>query len=303
MSLKEGFVNIAPDFIVKFCAGPYVAGDSEEAAIQVANHLWQSRRVCSTIDNLGEELTTREEVEETIASYFRVLDGLKEQNYATISLKPTQLGSHESFDYCYESMSKVIEKAAEYKNFVTIDMEDRNYTDLTLSLYKKLRKKYENVGTVLQSRLFRTEKDIEELDGFQAHIRLCIGIYLEPPEIAYQDKKEMKKKLLVLLEKLVEKGHFVAIGTHDEALIYRCLELLQKKKIPPQQYEFQMLMGVPRQKIQDKLIKEGHIMRFYVPYANDWKYAVAYCKRRLVANPAMGIYVAGNWFKKLLGKK
>lgn len=303
MSLKERVVNIAPDFIVKLCAAPYVAGDNKEAAIQKADCLWQNRRVCSTLDILGEELTSKEEVEKVVASYFAVLDGLKGRDYATISLKPTQLGIHQSFDYCYHNLSKIIEKAAEYKNFVTIDMEDSNLTDATLSLYKKLRQRYENVGTVLQSRLFRTEKDIEGLDGFQAHIRLCIGIYREPPEIAYQDKKDMKRNLLKLLEKLVEKGHFAAIASHDEKLLHRCLEFLQKKEVSPKQYEFQMLVGVPREKIQDKLIKEGYTFRLYIPFAEDWKDAIAYCKRRLIANPNMGFYVAGNWCKKLLGKR
>ena len=303
MNVKERLINIAPHFIVKLCAAPYVAGDNKDAAIQMADCLWQSRQICSTLDILGEELTSKEEVEKTVASYFALLDGLKGHDYATISLKPTQLGIHISFDYCYHNLSKIIEKAAEDENFVTIDMEDSNLTDATLSLYKKLRQKYDNVGTVLQSRLFRTEKDIEELDGLQAHIRLCIGIYREPPEIAYQDKKDMKRNLLGLLEKLLEKGHFVAIATHDERLIHRCLELLVKKEFPLKQYEFQMLVGVPRERIQDKLVREGYTFRLYIPFAEDWKDAIAYCKRRLIANPNMGFYVAKNWCKKLLGKR
>jgi len=303
MSLKERVINIAPDFVVKFCAAPYVAGDNKESAIQEADCLWQSRRILSTLDILGEELTSKEEVEKVVASYFGVLNGLKGRNYATISLKPTQLGIHQSFDYCYHNISRILDKAAEYKNFATIDMEDSSFTDVTLSLFKKLRQKYENVGTVLQSRLFRTEKDIEQLDGFQAHIRLCIGIYREPPEIALQNKKDMKEKLLIYMERLFEKGHYVAIATHDERLIHRCMELLQKKEVPPEQHEFQMLAGVPRAKIQDELIQKGHTMRVYIPFAEDWKDAIAYCKRRLIANRSMGFYVARNWCKKLVGKR
>ncbi|TKJ33052.1 proline dehydrogenase, partial [bacterium (candidate division B38) B3_B38] len=151
--------------------------------------------------------------------------------------------------------------------------------------------------------LFRTEKDIEELDGFQAHIRLCIGIYRELPEIGLQNKKDMKEKLLIYMERLFEKGHFVAIATHDERLIHRCMELLQNNKVPPEQYEFQMLAGVPREKIQNELIRRGHTMRVYIPFAEDWKDAIAYCKRRLIANRSMGFYVARNWCKKLLGKR
>ncbi len=303
MSLKERVVNSAPDFIVKFCAAPYVAGDTKEAAIKEADCLWQSRRILSTLDILGEELTSRDEVEKVVASYLAILDGLKGRDYATISLKPTQLGIYQSFDYCYDNTAKILDKAAEYKNFVTIDMEDSSFTDVTLELYKKLRQKYENVGTVLQSRLFRTEKDIEGLDGFQAHIRLCIGIYREPPEVALQDKKDMKEKLLIYMERLLEKGHFVAIGTHDEKLIHRCTELLQNNKVPAEQYEFQMLAGVPREKIQDELIQKNYTMRLYIPFAEDWKDAIAYCKRRLIANPNMGFYIAQNWCKRLLSKR
>jgi len=303
MSLKEKVINASPDFLVKWIAAPYIAGDSPEAALQMADKLWKERNIYSSLDILGEETTNREEVELYVKAYSDVLDKIGNSSYTNISLKPTQLGVYNGFDYLYNNMKKILLKAAKYNNSVTIDMEDHNYTDITLRLYKELRKHYHNVDTALQSRLFRTDQDIDNLVGFQAHIRLCIGIYLEPPEIAYQKKPKMKEKLLVYMKKLFDMGHYVAIATHDEALIHKALDLIEKNNIPQNQYEFQMLIGVPKRKIQDYLVQKGIKFLLYIPYCINWKDAIAYCQRRLNANPHIGFYVAGNFFKKLLGKR
>jgi proline dehydrogenase len=303
MSLKERVINASPGFLVKWIASPYIGGYSAEEVIESADKLWKERSIHSSLDILGEDANTDEEVEFYVDAYFDLLNKINDSTYTTVSLKPTQLGSHQGNDVLYKNMEKIIKDAARKKVLVTIDMEDHNYTDLTLSLYKKLRKNYDNVWGVLQSRLFRTEKDIDNFVGFNAHIRLCIGIYLEPAEISLQKKPEMKEKLLDYAEKLFDMGHYVAFATHDEALIHKALDSINKKNIAKDRYEFQMLYGVPKSEIQDFLVKEGHKFTLYIPYCLKWQHAISYLKRRLIANPNMGLYVANNFIKKLFGKR
>jgi len=303
MSFKDAIVNLAPDFLVKVFAAPYIAGDTEQSAVAVARELWEKRGLKSTIDLLGEELTRREDVEETILSYRKVIDTLGEQEFATISLKPTQLGSHESTKVCTENIARIADQASAKGISVTVDMEDHPYTDMTLEIYKELLPRFSDLGTVLQTRLHRNSSDIKGFTGLRTRIRLCIGIYIEPPDIALQKKPEMKERLLEQGEQLLSEGHYVEFATHDEALIDRILAMTSKRSFGKEHLEFQMLLGVPRDSIQQKLISEGHVVRLYVPYATEWKHALGYSKRRLAANPRMAMYVANNLFAQMLGKR
>lgn len=298
MDIKRAIVDLAPGPIVRAFAAPYVAGRGIESGVRKADEIWQSSKLHSTVDLLGEEVFERGDVEATVALYFRMVDQLNGRNYASISLKPTQLGIHESESYCLENVRKVTDYARTHGIDVTVDMEDRHYTDVTLRLFKTLRDEFDNVGTVLQSRLYRTRADIEALHTKRCRVRICIGIYKEPKEAAYQDKPAMKEKLFEYVQLLLDKGHYPEIATHDEPLIYRCLEYLDKRGCPKNGYEVQMLLGVPRQAIQTQIVSGGIVMRIYVPFAEEWKYAVAYCKRRLAANPMMGAYVMKNLFGK-----
>lgn len=303
MSLKNFIINLAPIPLVRLFASPYVAGDSIEAAAEAARVFWDSRHVCSTIDLLGEELTSDEEVEYTVDVYNRLIDRLGPQEYATISLKPTQLGSHRGTGHCGKIIEKIVARAAQSKINVTLDMEDHTLTDLTLDVFRTIHKDYPTFGAVIQSRLFRSDDDIKSLEGLSARIRICIGIYNEPKDVAFQSKPEMKKKLLEQLEVLFKDGHYPEIATHDEALINEALNMAERMNIRKDQFEIQMLMGVPKQTFQDELIRNGLLVRLYVPFAEKWKYATAYCKRRLAANPAMAAYIIKNLLHKASGKK
>jgi proline dehydrogenase len=252
---------------------------------------------------LGEEIDNDEEVQYTLDLYKRLIGQLGKQEYATISLKPTQLGSHRSTEHCQKIIEEILIEAEKFDVKVTLDMEDHPYTDMTLDIYRGLKKDHPTFGTVLQSRLFRTNDDIKSLKGLNARIRICIGIYNEPSDIALQKKPAMKKKMLEQTEVLFQKGHYAEIATHDEALINDSLNLAEKLNIPKSQYEVQMLMGVPMQKFQDQLIKNDIKVRLYVPFAEKWSYATAYCKRRLAANPAMAFYIIKNIFKVASGKR
>jgi proline dehydrogenase len=303
MGLKKFVISLAPTPLVKLFASPYVAGDSIGAAVDAAQKLWEERRVCSTIDLLGEELESDEEVQYSANVYERLIDALGSQDYATISLKPSQLGSHRGTDNCQEVIRGIIQRAEQYNIKVTLDMEDHSFTDMTLDIFRALKKDHPTFGTVLQSRLFRTDDDIISLKGLNARIRICIGIYNEPKKIALQSKPEMKKKLLHQVELLFKEGHYPEIGTHDEAVINEAIDIAEKLNIKKDQYEVQMLMGVPRQAFQDELIQNGILVRLYVPFAEKWKYAIAYCKRRLAANPAMAAYIFKNILQKIAGRR
>jgi proline dehydrogenase len=303
MGLKKFAVSLAPTSLVKLFASPYVAGDSIGAAVDAAQKLWDERRVCSTIDLLGEELESDEEVQYSVDVYERLIDALGSQDYATISLKPTQLGSHRGTENCQKIIEGIVRRAEQYNIKVTLDMEDHSFTDMTLDIFRALKKDHPTFGTVLQSRLFRTDNDIISLKGLNARIRICIGIYNEPKEIALQSKSEMKKKLLHQVELLFKEGHYPEIGTHDEAVIKETIDIAEKLNMKKNQYEVQMLMGVPRQAFQDELIQNGILVRLYVPFAQKWKYATAYCKRRLAANPAMAAYIFKNILQKIAGRR
>ncbi len=303
MGLKKFFINLAPTPLVKLFASPYVAGDSIEAAVDTAQKLWEERRVCSTIDLLGEELESDEEVQYSVNVYERLIDALGSQDYATISLKPSQLGSHRGTEHCREVIRGIIQRAEQHNIKVTLDMEDHSFTEMTLDIFRALKKDHPTFGTVLQARLFRTDDDIISLKGLNARIRICIGIYNEPQEIALQSKPEMKKKLLQQLELLFKEGHYPEIGTHDETVINEAIDIAEKLNMKKNQYEVQMLMGVPRQAFQDELRQNSILVRLYVPFAEKWKYAIAYCKRRLAANPAMAAYILKNILQKMTGRR
>jgi proline dehydrogenase len=302
MSLKTFVINLAPSPLVKIFARPYVAGDSIQAALGAARNFWETRKLCSTIDLLGEEIETDHEVQYTVDVYGRLLNALGKQEFATISLKPTQLGSHRGTSHCQEIIGGILAKAEEFGTQVTLDMEDHSFTDMTLEIFRNLKKDFPTFGTVLQSRLFRTDDDIKNIAGLNARIRICIGIYNEPKEMALQSKPDMKRKLLEQLEVLFKEGHYPEIATHDSAVVDEALNIADRLNMRKDQYEVQMLMGVPLQTYQDSLVEKGITVRLYVPFAEKWVYATAYAKRRLAANPAMAAYIVKNLLKKTSGK-
>jgi len=303
MGLKSRLINLAPTPLVKIFAGPYVAGDSIEAAIETARTFWVDRRICSTIDLLGEEIEEDEEVQYTVGVYEKLIEKLGAQEFATLSLKPTQLGSHRGTKHCQHIIEGIVEKAEAHDIKITLDMEDHTLTDLTLDIFRAINPRHPTFGTVLQSRLFRTDEDIKSLSGLNARIRICIGIYNEPKEIALTNKPDMKVKLLEQLKILFQEGHYPEIASHDKAVIHEALNTAEQLNMKKDRYEVQMLMGVPMAEFQDDLIREGICVRLYVPFAEKWKYASAYCKRRLDANPAMAAYILKNILYKTAGRR
>jgi proline dehydrogenase len=299
--LKSFIIDLMPSFLVRLFARPYVSGDSVEKGIAKTDELYM-QGVYSTLDLLGEAVDTRELVEINIETYTNLIEQVGTRDYVTVSLKPTSLGLHESVDYCLESLRRVLTVAQHHKVPVTIDMEDHPFTDVTLDLYTTLIKEDPTLGTVLQSRLFRTEKDIEDLSTVGGRIRMCIGIYNEPEEIALQHKPDMKEKMLEFSEVMLDIGFYLEFATHDQQTIDQMLQIAQEKGYTREQLEFQQLLGVPMSKKQQEIMERGYITRLYVPFATNWKYAIPYLKRRLNNNPRMAWYVISQTVGKLFGR-
>ena len=294
MDLKRTLIDLMPGPLIRTFARPYIAGKGIPSGVSKAGSLHREMGLHSTIDLLGEEVFRREDVEATVQVYFRMIEALKGNAFATISLKPTQLGINESLEYCQANLKRIAAAASAQGLRITLDMEDSSFTDRTLQMFRAVRNEFDNFGIVLQSRLFRTSEDIRNLHAKPCRVRICIGIYKEPAALALQDKSAMKEKLFEHVQLLLDHGHYPEIATHDEDLIRRCMEYLDLRGVPRNAYEFQMLLGVPRTHLQKEIIGRGQVVRLYVPFAEEWKYAVHYLKRRLAANPAMVFMVARN---------
>ncbi|MCH7227370.1 proline dehydrogenase family protein [Haloferula sp. A504] len=297
-------VRLIPSPLVRFFARPYVAGDSIERALQVAEAL-QERGVASTLDLLAEAIETPEIAERNQATYLEMIDAVASRfpdpaSRPSLSLKlssfttdPLEDGGHAAGS---AEAARVIAAAARERGVaLTIDMESRHWTDFTLDLVHELHEAgHTHVGTVLQTRLRRTGDDLDRLPP-GSRVRLVIGIYQEPAEVALSNKEEMKSRMLEFGERLLERGHYVEFGTHDEKWIRRFVDRVLECH-GPERFEIQTLYGVPRERITEELRQRGCIVRQYVPFALGWPMAIDYLRRRLDEFPAMMFLVAKNWF-------
>lgn len=282
---------IVPRALVGRVARRYVAGATLEQAIETARRL-NAVGAMATVDLLGEEVEERGLAEAATEENIRLLQAIAEQRLdANVSIKPTLLGLKISRELCRDCIGRIVEEAQRHGIFVRIDMEDRTTTDATLELYRELRRSRANVGVVLQARLRRTLDDVAALpEG--ANVRLCKGIYLEPPAYAWQGFDAVRHNFLAALEKLLAGGCYVGIATHDELLLAGSLALVDRLRVPPDRYELQMLLGVTERR-RDAFLADGHRLRVYVPYGEDW---YAYSLRRLRENPE----VAGHVMRAML---
>ncbi len=281
-----------PRDVVRRLAAPYIAGPSLEDAVRVVRRLNAEGKL-ATIDVLGEEVRSVEAARELARAYHQVLARIERERLdASVSVKLTGLGLELGYDLCREQLEQVVEDARVRGIFVRIDMESSAFTDATLRLYRELRAAgRENLGVVLQARLRRTLADAAGLDN----VRLCKGIYLEPREIAYDDEEEVRESFRATLRALLDQGSYVAVATHDEALIADALAQVRERGLSPEAYEFQMLLGV-RSARGEELVRAGHRLRVYVPFGTEW---YAYSVRRLQENPRIAGHVAGDVLRRL----
>jgi proline dehydrogenase len=280
---------VVPRPVVKRLSSRYIAGPKLADACRVVSRL-NAQGKMATLDVLGEEVTDREHALALVDEYMDVFETIRREELdSNVSVKPTGLGLMIDRDFCLENLTRLVRCAEERDNFVRIDMEDASTTSDTLAVYRSLREQgLDNVGVVLQSRLRRTLDDVRDLADLTPSVRVCKGIYLEPPEIAYQGADSIRESFVQILDALLAAGAYVAIATHDEWVIDRAEVLLSKHHRERHEYEFQMLLGV-RPELGDALIREGHRLRIYVPYGRQW---YEYSLRRLQENPAMAGAIA-----------
>jgi proline dehydrogenase len=297
--LDRAIVRLLPAVprpVVKRLSSRYIAGTTLAEASEVVREL-NTQGKEATLDVLGEEVTLREEATGLRDAYRRALDTIDEDGLrSNVSVKLTALGLKLDVGLCRSNLIALVEEAAPFGNFVRIDMEDSSTTSETLALYRGLREEgHENLGVVLQSALKRTLADIGALADLKPNVRVCKGIYVEPSEIAYQDDEIVRLNFLDALEALFDLGSYVGIATHDDWLIGEALALVERRKLPEDAYEFQMLLGV-RPERGDELVREGHRLRVYVPFGRRW---YEYSVRRLQENPKLAGYVALDTLKRL----
>ena len=283
-----------PKPIVSYFAKGYIAGSDLDDAVRVSKEL-NAEGMMSTIDILGEFITKIEQAEAFKNNGLEILQAIDEHKLnANLSIKPTQMGLLLDKARCFEFIRELVVEAKRINNFIRIDMEDIPTTDDTLRFYDKLRKEFPgHVGTVLQAYLHRTPQDvIDHAEGYQNY-RLCKGIYIEPRLHAWKNHLSINHNYMQSLELMFEQGAYVGIATHDEQLVCEAMNLVRKMGIKPDQYEFQMLLGVDEE-LRQIILKNGHRLRIYVPYGKDW---LPYSKRRLKENP----FIAQHALKQLLG--
>jgi proline dehydrogenase len=285
-------VQVLPKSVVGFFSRKYIAGESLDSAVSLVKDL-NAKGIYATLDVLGESVTNEEEAGRAFENAMKVFDAIVEHNLkANISIKPTQLGLSFDEQFVCEQIRKLVKRANEIDNFVRIDMEDSQYTDATINIYKSVFEMFGNVGIVLQSYLKRSYNDTVILNKLGTNYRICKGIYIEPASLAYKDKQIIRDNFLKMLECMFKNGNYVGIATHDEYLIDNAYRLIKELNIPNDKFEFQMLLGV-REDLRDKINSDGYKIRIYVPFGKDW---YAYSIRRMQENPQIARYIVQNIF-------
>ena len=291
-------------------ASRFVAGSTLQEAIIVVKEL-NAKGIHATLDHLGESTTTRGEAIRATEEILKLLDQIEHADVrANVSVKLTQIGLALDEDLCAKNLERILVRARQYDNFVRIDMEDTPYTDKTIYLYRQMRAKgYQNTGVVIQSCLFRSEKDVHELLSDGTRIRLVKGAYKEPPELAFPKKADVDANFDLLAQMLIEFPLAVgspalnadgrtppipAIATHDPKRIVFAKSYAGKVGLPKTALEFQMLYGI-RRDLQDQCVREGYPVRIYVPYGTHW---YPYFMRRLAERPANVWFFLSNFFRK-----
>jgi proline dehydrogenase len=301
--LDRAIVRLLPAVprpVVQKLSERYIAGPELKDARERVRALNADGKM-ATIDVLGEEVTTEEEAAAIVRAYQDVFADIQHCDLdSNVSVKLTALGLKLDYDLCRANLRVVVEDAASRGNFVRIDMEDSSTTDDTLHLYRELRADgFDNLGVVLQAMLRRTVDDVAALADLEPSVRLCKGIYVEPPDVAFQEYEEVRVAFVRALEALLDAGCYVGIATHDDVLLRKGRRLVLEHELAREEYEFQMLLGV-RPRAGDQLIREGHRLRIYVPFGRHW---YAYSLRRLQENPKIAGYIAADTLGRLVGRR
>ena len=275
-------------------AARFVAGETLDDALAVSGRL-KAEGIALTLDRLGESVTSLEEAAAAREEYLHAIEAMPQFGAErNVSLKLTQFGLDLSHDACRANVEQLVRRAAELGGFVRVDMESSGYVDRTLDLVTDLHARYEAVGTVIQSYLYRAQNDVENLCARGIRVRLCKGAYLESAAVAFPAKTDVDRNYVMLIKILLDRGNYPAIATHDEKIIAETKAFASARKVPRESFEFQMLYGI-RRDLQRKLVAEGYRLRLYVPFGKAW---YPYYMRRLAERPANVFFVLRNLLRR-----
>jgi proline dehydrogenase len=278
--------------LAKRFASRFVAGETIASACDAVAEL-NAKGITATLDLLGESVTNEVEARETGRQYLALLDDMARRKLdANVSVKLTALGQDIRDDLCESVTTEILAKAKALDSFVRLDMEGSPYTQRTLDFFaERLYPTYPGqVGIVLQSALRRTLDDIEWAIAKGCRVRLCKGAYLEPATVAFPEKKDVDATYVEGMRRLLARGHYPGIATHDETIITEVQRYARAEGIGPERFEFQMLYGV-RRDLQERLVRDGWRVRVYVPFGTQW---YPYLMRRLAERPANIAFILGN---------
>ena len=265
----------------------FVAGVGLREAIENVQKL-NTAGMSATLDYLGESVGSVAEAGAAAAQYIAILHAIEQaQAQCNASLKLTQMGLDVDRDLCVRNVGRIIAQAAQFGNFIRIDMEGSAYTQATLEIFKQLYARQQNVGVVIQAYLYRSEGDIRELNKLGARVRLCKGAYSEPASVAFAEKADTDKNFVKLMQLLLSEGNYPGIATHDQKMIEATRTYARQQGIAADRFEFQMLYGI-RRDLQEQLVREGYRLRVYVPYGEEW---YPYMMRRMAERPANLLFV------------
>jgi len=269
----------------------FVPGEDVDALVEAMREA-RSMGLGTIANYLGESVHDEPNARRAADVYMSILDRIREEGLdAKISMKFTQLGQDISEAFLKDNLGRVLERAKENDTFVRFDMESSDYTQRTLDAFEKLWDEgWRNIGVVLQSYLKRSAGDVARMNELGAQVRLCKGAYAEPPDLAFQNPRDVDDNFIVLMKMLLAHGTFPAIATHDERMIEQTVIFASTEGISTDRFEFQMLYGV-RRDLQRQLVENGYRVRAYIPFGEHW---YPYLMRRLAERPANMLFFAGS---------
>jgi len=296
LSRQEGLKDFATQFpLFKKLTTRFVAGEKIEQAADAIREI-NTRGASASFDHLNESVSRESETEEEVREYLRVLSRIDDTGIrSNVSIKLTQFGLGIDSELAYKNARVVVEDAARRGNFVRVDMEGSDVTQVTIDIFKRLHAEFgeSTVGIVMQSYLRRTVDDVKDILKLPARIRICKGAYNEPASVAFPDKKDVDDNYVRIMQMLLSSGIYHGIATHDEKMIEATVSFAAKNNIGKDAFEFQMLYGV-RRDLQEQLARDNFNMRVYVPYGAAW---YPYFMRRLAERPANVWFIAKNLFR------
>ena len=271
----------------------FIAGEDLEDAVGAVRRL-NAEGFDVTLDCLGESVQAASEAEDACRTYLTILDRIAAEKLRShISVKLTQLGLALDPNLTLTLLNTLWHRASEHQTFVRVDMENSPYVKKTLSVFREANGPRDVLGVVIQSYLYRSEKDVNDLIRIGARVRLVKGAYHEPPSVAFPDKRDVDASFIRLMKMLLSSDGYHAIATHDPQIVAATEAFAKEKGLGPDRFEFQMLYGIRRQ-LQRDLLRRGYRVRVYVPYGTHW---YPYFMRRLAERPANLLFLLRNLFR------